>query len=541
MKTATRPLKSIAKPALLLSLSFAAPALAAPAPKSLPPATQKRIEELLRNPALQSAHIGLAVVALGKAQPGQFPAAGYDGGAQPLLFARDEKKRFLPASNFKLFTAAWVLNQLGPTKTFTTRAILTKVMAMRVGSWPTGTPYPSVLTLYGDGDPSLTTADLDALAKTVVADNPGALIVRSSSTLFPKGIMGGEDGGGRYPDGWTIDDALWYYGAPVSALALNRNQVDVTITGGAKVGDIATVKTNPEAPFSIFAPVMTVEKGSSKIGLTWTRGDATSPLGSTLTIEGSLAPGQVVTEGVAVPDPHSWAQDVFAAALRANKASVVEPDGFYGQQDAAIAATHESKPLSVLLSRFLKNSDNLYGEMLLRRAAVQLPPLANEDPQIASSGMAARAHNAMLTWLKKSGVPTAGLRFSDGSGLSRYNLVTPISLVRLLGAVQKIEGGKALFDALPVAGVDGTLKNQMKGTAAQNNVRAKTGTFSIANSLSGYVTTKDGNRLAVSILTNGVEDGDLARRWQGQVFTALAEASWAQAPVKASSGKPAPR
>ncbi|RYG59065.1 D-alanyl-D-alanine carboxypeptidase/D-alanyl-D-alanine-endopeptidase, partial [bacterium] len=199
---------------------------------------------------------------------------------------------------------------------------------------------------------------------------------------------------------------------------------------------------------------------------------------------------------------------------------------FYGQKDVDIAAAHDSKPLSFLLQRFLKNSDNLYGEMLLRRAAAELPTVDIKNPQIASSGMAARAHNAMLTWLKKSGVPTEGLRFSDGSGLSRYNLATPISLARLLGATQKIEGGKAFFDALPIAGVDGTLKNRMKGSAAEKNVRAKTGTFSIANSLTGYVTTKDGNRLAVSILTNGVEDGEFARNWEGQVFAALANATW---------------
>jgi D-alanyl-D-alanine carboxypeptidase/D-alanyl-D-alanine-endopeptidase (penicillin-binding protein 4) len=465
-------------------------------------------------------------VALGKATPAQFPVASYDDKAQPLLFGRDEQKRFLPASNVKLFTAAWALQELGADKTFLTRAIRTDVLAMRAGSWPTGIPYPSVLTLYGDGDPSLTSADLNELAKSVMAGKPDSFIVRASSTLFPKGNMAAEEGGGRYPDGWTMDDMLWYYGASVSALALNRNQVDVTITGAAKPGELATVKTSPEAPFSIFAPITTVEKDDPGIGLKWTRGDANSALGPTLTIEGKLAPGQVESEGVAVPDPREWAQSVFAKALRENGASVVEPEGVYGQKDPSIAATHESKPLSVILQRFLKSSDNLYGEMLLRRAAVGLPLNQPKNPQISSTGLAGRAHTAMFTWLKANGVPTSGLRLSDGSGLSRYNLLTPIAVARLLGAIDKMKDGEAIYQALPIAGVDGTLKNRMKGSAAENNVRAKTGTFSVANSLSGYVTTKDGNRLAVSILTNGVESGELARNWQGRIFATLADASW---------------
>jgi D-alanyl-D-alanine carboxypeptidase/D-alanyl-D-alanine-endopeptidase (penicillin-binding protein 4) len=502
---------------------------AAPAPKTLPRATQIQIEALLRHPQLQNAHVGVAVVALGQAKtPTQFPAVPYDKGAEPLLFARDSQKRFLPASNWKLFTAAWVLHQLGPKQTFTTRAVGTQVLAMRAGSWPSATPYPSIVTLYGDGDPSLSTTDLEILAKDVAVQKPGALIVRASDSLFSGGAMGGEEGGGRYPDGWTIDDALWYYGPPISALAVNRNQVDVIVSGGAAVGEATIVKTVPEAPFSIFAPATTLPASSPEIGLKWTRGDASSPLSSTLFIGGALAPGQVETQGIAVPNPRDWAQSLFSDSLRANGVQVVEPEGFYGQKDPKISAEHKSPPVSVLLRRFLKNSDNLYGEMLLRRAAVTLPSGTAKSAQVASSGLASRGHSAMLQWLEKSGVPTQGLRFSDGSGLSRYNLATPISLARLLGVAQKLDGGAAFYDALPIAGVDGTLKTRMKGSSAQNNVRAKTGTFSIANGLSGYVTTRDGQRLAVSILTNGVEDGDLARRWQGRVFSALADAKWPQ-------------
>lgn len=527
---------------------LSAPVWAAPAPRALPAATQKKLEALLRHPQLQSGRVGIAVVALGRApSSAQFPAARYDGGAQPLLFARDALKRFTPASNFKLFTAAWVLHQLGPDKTFVTRVVKAPPVGVRPGAWPQSVPLPSIVTLYGDGDPSLTTADVQQLAQQLAAQSSDALIVRASDALFSGGKMGGEEGGGRYPDGWTLDDALWYYGAPISALAVDRNQVDVTLTGGAAPGEPATVKTQPPAPFSIFAPVITVEKGDPRAGkLLWTRGDLRAPLGDTLTIEGFLAPGQSDTEGVAVPDPRGWAQQIFEGELRQKSVLVVEPRGFYGQKDGTVAAQHVSPPLSVLLRRFLKNSDNLYGEMLLRRAAIELPaegdgaattasetasaPVAGNAATVASSGLAARAHRAMARWLAQNGVPTQGLRFSDGSGLSRYDVATPLAIARLLGAVEEVRGARAFYDALPVAGVDGTLKNRMKGSAAQGNVRAKTGTFSIVNCLSGYVTTRDGQRLAVSILTNQIEDGELARNWEGRVFATLADADFRAKP-----------
>jgi D-alanyl-D-alanine carboxypeptidase/D-alanyl-D-alanine-endopeptidase (penicillin-binding protein 4) len=136
--------------------------------------------------------------------------------------------------------------------------------------------------------------------------------------------------------------------------------------------------------------------------------------------------------------------------------------------------------------------------------------------------------NCCFAWLKQNGVDTAALRMTDGSGLSRYNLVTPRATVQLLAAVQRLPGGDAMWNALPLAGVDGTLGRRMKGTAAQNNVRAKTGTFSIVSTLSGYVTTRDGHRLAVSLLTNFARDGREARKLQDEIYALLAATQWSR-------------
>ena len=95
-----------------------------------------------------------------------------------------------------------------------------------------------------------------------------------------------------------------------------------------------------------------------------------------------------------------------------------------------------------------------------------------------------------------------GFVIRDGSGLSRHDYLTPRTLVRVLDAITHLQDFRALYDALPIAGVDGTIASRMKGTPAQGNLHAKTGTIDKGRSLSGYVTTADGRLLIFSALCN---------------------------------------
>ena len=517
-----------------LALGALIPALAAPAPTALPPATQLEIESLLRHPGIRNARVGISVVALGQAKtPAQFPAAPYDKGAQPLLFGCDETKRFTPASNFKLFTSTWALQTLGAKTTLATQITAAPAKFVKAGAWPDSEPTPTVLTLTGGGDPSLQSADIRAMARAITSQIQGAdkgfFIVRVANS--PAGdLLNAEFGGRRYPDGWTLDDAIWYYGPVVTGLAVNRNQVDVTVTGAENVGEQATTQSDPTAPFPILSNIVTVAKDDPRAGkINWDRGDADSPLGQTLRVRGFIAVGAHDTEGIAVPDPTGWAAQILADEIKAAGGKIANVSN-YTFEKSVVVASHQSAPVGVLLRQFLKTSDNLYGEMLLRRAGATVandaPLPENTGASVSSDGVAAVAHRAMIRWLLENKVPVEGLRLSDGSGLSRYDTLTPLAITRLLGVAQKLDGGDLFYDALPIAGIDGTLRNRFKNSAAQGNLHGKTGTFSTANCLSGYITTRDGQRLAVSILTNFVEDGELARRWEGRVMATLANASW---------------
>jgi D-alanyl-D-alanine carboxypeptidase/D-alanyl-D-alanine-endopeptidase (penicillin-binding protein 4) len=154
------------------------------------------------------------------------------------------------------------------------------------------------------------------------------------------------------------------------------------------------------------------------------------------------------------------------------------PDGDAG----TTLISFQSPPLSVLATTMMKLSQNLYAETLLE-----------------ALGGPAEVRSVLEGW----GIAPEDLLIADGSGLSRYNLATADALVTMLSHIGRDDNLRESYEAtLPVAGMDGTLEQRMKGTAAQGNVRAKTGSFSNARSLAGYVRSADGEPLVFALLAN---------------------------------------
>jgi D-alanyl-D-alanine carboxypeptidase/D-alanyl-D-alanine-endopeptidase (penicillin-binding protein 4) len=156
--------------------------------------------------------------------------------------------------------------------------------------------------------------------------------------------------------------------------------------------------------------------------------------------------------------------------------------------------THRSQPLSEIAQPLQKESINLYGEAVQRLNASGPLPHTNDQ---ALEGMKQR----LLSW----GVPADGFQLVDGSGLARRDVLAPDTLLTVLVRMYDPAGMSPWMTALPIAGVDGTLAARMKGTQAESNVRAKTGTMSNVRSLAGYVTTRDGERLAFVAMVNNFE------------------------------------
>ncbi|MDQ3243284.1 MAG: D-alanyl-D-alanine carboxypeptidase/D-alanyl-D-alanine-endopeptidase [Gemmatimonadota bacterium] len=151
-----------------------------------------------------------------------------------------------------------------------------------------------------------------------------------------------------------------------------------------------------------------------------------------------------------------------------------------------------SPPLREILRHFEKPSQNQIGEILIRTLGRERAGVG-----VADSG-AAVISRQLLSW----GAERDGFFVYDGSGLSRHNLVSPETIVRTLVGISRDTAFAVFLDALPVAGVDGTLRTRMVGTSAASNMRAKTGTIEFVRSLSGFITTADGERLVFSMLSN---------------------------------------
>jgi D-alanyl-D-alanine carboxypeptidase/D-alanyl-D-alanine-endopeptidase (penicillin-binding protein 4) len=164
-------------------------------------------------------------------------------------------------------------------------------------------------------------------------------------------------------------------------------------------------------------------------------------------------------------------------------------------------ATLQSPPLSVVAAHTLKRSQNLYAELILRTLGKVTPP-----PVATTSNFTQTSEElgveAVRTFLKTVGLRPEALVIDDGSGLSRNDMITADASVQLLTFMSKHRYATVYRDALAIGGVDGTLRNRFKGTPAENNVRAKTGTLSSAASIGGYLTTAGGEKLAFSIMVN---------------------------------------
>jgi D-alanyl-D-alanine carboxypeptidase/D-alanyl-D-alanine-endopeptidase (penicillin-binding protein 4) len=151
-----------------------------------------------------------------------------------------------------------------------------------------------------------------------------------------------------------------------------------------------------------------------------------------------------------------------------------------------------SPPLREILKHFMKPSQNQIGEALLKTLGLEKTGIGSADA----------GADVETTQLRDWGIDSTQVVVYDGSGLSRHDLVSPETIVKVLAVMQKDTAFSVYYDAFPIAGVDGTISSRMKGTPAENNLRGKTGPIEFVRSLSGYVDTADGERLVFSFLSN---------------------------------------
>jgi D-alanyl-D-alanine carboxypeptidase/D-alanyl-D-alanine-endopeptidase (penicillin-binding protein 4) len=204
---------------------------------------------------------------------------------------------------------------------------------------------------------------------------------------------------------------------------------------------------------------------------------------------------------VSAGNPTSWFVHAFRAALERGGIAV-SGDAFDIDDipshpitsTLTVLYTYRSPPLNELIHPLFKQSINLYGEALMRLNTARGTLPTNDA---ALEGLRQR----LASW----SVPSGGQQLVDGSGLSRRNVIAPETLLIVLRRMYDPSLASPWMTAMPIAGVDGSLEMRMKGTAAERNVRAKTGTMSNIRSLAGYVTARNGEHLAFVVMVNNFE------------------------------------
>lgn len=206
------------------------------------------------------------------------------------------------------------------------------------------------------------------------------------------------------------------------------------------------------------------------------------------------------------PRPALTAAKAFAARLKKAGIRVTAVKAATAPLGASELAAVQSAPLSTIVARTLRLSDNLAADVLARHVA------------IATGGKASftGAGSAVRSWLQGKGLWADGMRLVDGSGLSERSRVTPEVLAKAVVASLNTPELGSVGAGLPVAGKNGTLKDRFDDKVekiARGNVHAKTGTLVGIASLTGYLTTKDGSRLVFAAMANRSVGQTTAYNW----------------------------
>jgi len=202
---------------------------------------------------------------------------------------------------------------------------------------------------------------------------------------------------------------------------------------------------------------------------------------------------------VTVHNPAQLAAEAFRRALKEKGITVSgsamdqkPPASPLRYDSMRVLTSYTSPPLSAIIREINKSSQNLYAELLFRTMGA----LFGRD------GSALEAAAVVGNALERMGIPPDSVIIYDGSGLSRLNLTTPEAIVSLLEYMHKHESFSCFYDSLPVAGVDGTLRDRLRKSEGHERIAAKTGRMTHVFNLSGYVSGRDGNILAFSLMTN---------------------------------------
>ena len=498
-----------------------------PAARKLP--LPQAVARILADPGVNQAHWGISVVALSGSP----------------IYKLNDGQYFNPASNAKLFTTAAAYALLPSGLTFTT---------LVSSSAPVGNTgeVRGDITIFGVGDPNMSARTMPFGLKTERTGPPLAALEDMADQIVRHGVhsVSGDIVGDdtwfvyeRYGAGWSWDDLQWGYGAPVSALSVNDNEVYLNAMPAAQVGETAVASWLPATPYYTLENSLT----TAPPGDPGKPGVERSPGSMTVRIFGRTPLGQQgLHTALAIEDPAEYAARALRAMLLARGVQVSgkaraqhrlssDTGDFLSAQQQPIVlhpitlenvqaadagpnllASHVSPPLGDDLVVTNKVSQNLHAEITLRT----LGKLESSDGSLLEGTRVVRQ------FLISAGVAPGDFVLYDGCGLSVQDLVTPRAFTTLLTYAARQSWGEAFRTSLPVGGVDGSLSARFKQPLLDGKVFAKTGTLGEARALSGYLVAASGQTVAFSIMcTDHSPSPPADRTAMDKIVAAIAEAN----------------
>jgi D-alanyl-D-alanine carboxypeptidase/D-alanyl-D-alanine-endopeptidase (penicillin-binding protein 4) len=467
---------------LLLALCWMAKAAELPGAPATIPELRASVSRLLTEPRFERSWWGIHVLSL-------------DTGRT--ILSTNAGRLFVPASTAKLFTGALALDRLGP------------VFRIRTSLHAPTRPddhgvLRSDLVVLGRGDPTFNARSLGGDWVSVFA--PLAASLRRAGVTSIRGDLVADAShfrGSQIGSGWELDDLPWAYAAEVSALSVNDNAVEVMVRPAAKAGLPCEVLMFPSGSGLQIKNHSLTSTGSEE-----TRADILpAPDRRGVLVHGRLATNaQPISELLSVPRPAAWFGRQFKAALDQEgikvRGEVVEVTG--EETGSRVVPPNwielgftESPPLRDLLARMLKPSQNLHAQLLLLQVGAAGASVAGTNETSEQAGL-----RAMCRFLAEADIASEEARMQEGTGLSRHDVVTPAALVKLLVFMAQHPHGQVFREALPLAGAEGTLRLRFRGTPAEHNLRAKTGSLDLVSSLAGYVRSAAGEELAFALMLN---------------------------------------
>jgi D-alanyl-D-alanine carboxypeptidase/D-alanyl-D-alanine-endopeptidase (penicillin-binding protein 4) len=454
---------------------------------------QTKIRQRLFAPEVRRGRVGIKIASLNTGK---------------VIFESDSEKYFMPASNMKNFTVAAAIEKLTPDFRFVT--------TVKAPSSPdaAGTVNGN-LTVVGSGDITVSNAFDPAFPQVVNhywgVDKIASAIATAGVKRIEGDLVADESyfRGYSLPATWEWDDLQSYYGAGISALPFNDNAVDLSVIPGS-AGNQCIIRVSPvNTLIRIVNKCTTAAKGSKRSVVIFKHLDE-----NVIDVSGMIAAGDAeYKESVAITRPAELLITLLKQRLE-SKGIVVTGNARLADNTlqticptcpppaSVIVSRIESPPLSVIAAKTMKPSQNMYTETLLWTLGEQVGRKSSQSGDSAALGL-----TVVRAFLKDIGIAPDSVVQYDGSGLSRHDLITPSAVVALYTYMAKQSRFSQVWrDSLTIGGVDGTLRNRFKGTAASGNIRGKTGTIDQVSALSGYITTAGGEQLVLSILVNGVPE-----------------------------------